>query len=107
MEKTLLNANLLKKYHTNLVYDYTEYPTKGNWNGNFKHKDYEKSLESINSEMKKQCNKENTFFIDIDSNNFEFTNDFYDTVHMLPSGNRKLSNIIFKEMIDLKIDDKL
>ena len=45
MEKTLLNANLLKKYHTNLVYDYTEYPTKGNWNGNFNHKDYEKSLE--------------------------------------------------------------
>ena len=74
---------------------------------NYNGLDYEKSIESINSEMKQQCNKENTFFIDIDSNNFEFTNDFYDTVHMLPSGNRKLSNIIFKEMKELKIDDKL
>jgi hypothetical protein len=29
--KLLNNANLLKKYHANVVYDYTEYPTKGNW----------------------------------------------------------------------------
>ena len=26
--KLLKNANLLKKYHANVVYDYTEYPTK-------------------------------------------------------------------------------
>lgn len=25
--KVLENANLIKKYHANLVYDYTEYPT--------------------------------------------------------------------------------
>ena len=29
--KVLENANLIKKYHANLVYDYTEYPTKGIW----------------------------------------------------------------------------
>jgi len=26
---------LLKKYHQNLVYDYTEYPTKAIWDENF------------------------------------------------------------------------
>ena len=31
----LANANLLKKYHANVVYDYTEYPTKGNWKESF------------------------------------------------------------------------
>ena len=46
MEKSLLNANLLKKYHHDLVYDYTEYPTKGNWDYNFKSEDYKKSLEA-------------------------------------------------------------
>ena len=45
MENTLLNANLLKKYHSDLIYDYTEYPTKGNWKDNFTYKEYEKSLE--------------------------------------------------------------
>ena len=30
-KKILSDINLLKKYHHNLVYDYTEYPTKGNW----------------------------------------------------------------------------
>jgi len=36
-KKSLLldNANLLKKYHSNLIYDYTEYLTKGNWSENF------------------------------------------------------------------------
>ena len=29
--KVLENANLIKKYHGNLIYDYTEYPTKGIW----------------------------------------------------------------------------
>jgi len=45
MKKTLLNANLLKKYHQNLVYDYTEYPTKSNWNYDYGSEDYKKSLE--------------------------------------------------------------
>ena len=41
MENTLLNANLLKKYHSDLIYDYTEYPTKGNWKDNFTYKEYQ------------------------------------------------------------------
>ena len=45
MEKSLLNATLLKKYHHYLVYDYTEYPTKGNWDHNFGSEDYKKSLD--------------------------------------------------------------
>ena len=38
--KVLENANLIKKYHANLVYDYTEYPTKSNWKETFTGKDY-------------------------------------------------------------------
>ena len=38
--KILENANLIKKYHANLVYDYTEYPTKGNWKETFGEKEY-------------------------------------------------------------------
>ena len=40
----LKNALLLKKYHTNLVYDYTEYPTKGNWSEKFSSEDYESAI---------------------------------------------------------------
>ena len=34
------DANLFKKYHKTLVYDYTEYPTKGNWSEDFGSEDY-------------------------------------------------------------------
>ena len=34
------DANLFKKYHQTLVYDYTEYPTKGNWSEDFGSEDY-------------------------------------------------------------------
>ena len=44
MEKNLLNANLLKKYHQDLVYNYSEYPTKDNWSYEFKSEEYKKSL---------------------------------------------------------------
>ena len=40
----LKDANLLKKYHSNLVYDYTEYPTKGMWDKSFNDKEYKDSL---------------------------------------------------------------
>lgn len=40
----LLDANLLKKYHQNLVFDYTEYPTKAIWSESFKEKDYKKAI---------------------------------------------------------------
>ena len=42
--KLTKNASLIKKYHTNLVYDYTEYPTKGNWSENFGDKDYKEAM---------------------------------------------------------------
>ena len=35
-----VDANLFKKYHRTLVYDYTEYPTKGNWSEEFGSKEY-------------------------------------------------------------------
>ena len=43
-EELLNNINLLKKYHHNLVYDYTEYPTKGVWDEEMASKDYGDAL---------------------------------------------------------------
>ena len=45
----LENANLLKKYHTNLVYDYTEYPTKGHWSEKFGSDDYQSASSYLRS----------------------------------------------------------
>ena len=42
--KVLENANLIKKYHANLVYDYTEYPTKGHWSETFTDIDYKNCI---------------------------------------------------------------
>jgi len=42
--KLLENANLIKKYHANLVYDYTEYPTKGIWKESFGEEDYKNCI---------------------------------------------------------------
>lgn len=42
--KILENANLIKKYHANLVYDYTEYPTKGHWSESFSDEDYKNCI---------------------------------------------------------------
>ena len=42
--KVLENANLIKKYHANLVYDYTEYPTKGHWSESFSDEDYKNCI---------------------------------------------------------------
>lgn len=42
--KVLENANLIKKYHGNLVYDYTEYPTKGIWTEKFGHDEYKNAI---------------------------------------------------------------
>ena len=42
--KVLENANLLKKYHANLVYDYTEYPTKSHWRETFSEEDYKNAI---------------------------------------------------------------
>jgi len=41
MHRQILNhANLLKKYTPQLIYDYTEYPTKGNWDEGFSGEDF-------------------------------------------------------------------
>ena len=44
MEKPSLNANLIKKYHQDLVYNYAEYPTCDHWSYNFTSEDYKNSL---------------------------------------------------------------
>jgi len=44
MAKPSLNANLIKKYHQDIVYNYAEYPTCDHWNYDFKSEDYKKSL---------------------------------------------------------------
>ena len=36
MKKETLNANLIKKYHQDLVFNYSEYPTKDHWKFEFK-----------------------------------------------------------------------
>ena len=44
MKKQLLNANLIKKYHQDLVFNYSEYPTKDHWNFDFKNDEYKKAI---------------------------------------------------------------
>lgn len=58
--KILENANLIKKYHANLVYDYTEYPTKGNWKETFGEKEY---LNCILDWYPKNKNKPVLFYV--------------------------------------------
>ena len=45
----ILNANLIKKYHQDLVFNYSEYPTKDHWNFGSKDKEYK------NNRMEKKC----------------------------------------------------
>ena len=44
MKKINLNANLIKKYHQDIVYNYAEYPTKDHWDFNFNSDNYKSSL---------------------------------------------------------------
>ena len=44
MEKPSLSANLIKKYHQDIVYNYAEYPTCDHWSYDFNSEDYKKSL---------------------------------------------------------------
>jgi len=39
-----LNANLIKKYHQDLVFNYAEYPTKDHWSFGFKNDEYKNAL---------------------------------------------------------------
>ena len=40
MKTPNLNANLIKKYHQDLVFNYSEYPTKDHWSFSFKNDDH-------------------------------------------------------------------
>ena len=44
MKKQILNANLIKKYHQDLVFNYSEYPTKDHWDFGFKNDEYKKAI---------------------------------------------------------------
>ena len=44
MKKPILDANLIKKYHQDIVFNYAEYPTKDHWNFEFNFEDYKKAL---------------------------------------------------------------
>ena len=44
MKKSLLDANLLKKYHHDIFFNYSDYPTKDNWNYNFNNAEYKNHL---------------------------------------------------------------
>ena len=44
MKETTLNANLIKKYHQDIVFNYAEYPTKDHWSFKFNSDDYKKAL---------------------------------------------------------------
>ena len=44
MKKIVLDANLIKKYHQDIVYNYSEYPTLDHWNTEYRDIDYKKSL---------------------------------------------------------------
>ncbi len=44
MQKVTLNANLIKKYHQDIVFNYAEYPTKDHWSFDFQSDNYKKAL---------------------------------------------------------------
>lgn len=44
MKKLSLDANLIKKYHQDLVFNYSEYPTKDHWSFDFNSENYKKAL---------------------------------------------------------------
>lgn len=44
MKQPLLDANLLKKYHQDIVFNYAEYPTKDHWSFNFNSDAYKKAI---------------------------------------------------------------
>ena len=55
MNKPLIDANILKKYHQDLVFNYAEYPTCDHWSYEFNGENYKKALIdwfSTNSEKK-------------------------------------------------------
>jgi len=62
MKKPSLNANLIKKYHQDLVFNYAEYPTCDHWDYNFNSGDYKKALVDW---IPKNPNKKIFFYVHI------------------------------------------
>ena len=62
MKKPSLNANLIKKYHQDLVFNYAEYPTCDHWDYNFNSEDYKKALVDW---IPKNPNKKIFFYVHI------------------------------------------
>tara|TARA_Y100001970_G_scaffold294347_1_gene451155 strand:- start:12188 stop:13633 length:1446 start_codon:yes stop_codon:yes gene_type:complete len=58
MKQSTLNANLIKKYHQDLVFNYSEYPTKDHWSFKFNSDDYKNAL----VDWLKRNNKKPIFF---------------------------------------------
>ena len=59
--------------------------------------DYDQSIKLLNKAMAQRCVSKGGFYIDMASHEFSFT-DFYDLVHMNPTGTKKLSNFLFTEL---------
>ena len=62
MKKPLIDANLIKKYHQDIVFNYAEYPTKDHWSFDFKDYDKKKALAEW---LPKNPNKPIFFYIHI------------------------------------------
>ena len=65
---TKLNADLIKKYHQDLVFNYAEYPTKDHWDFSFKDENYKDAL--LEWLPKNQEKKIFFMFIYLSANNF-------------------------------------
>jgi hypothetical protein len=64
--------------------------------------DYEESLRSLNTTMEKTCRNAGGYFIDMASKKFD-SSDFYDGVHMTPTGAQKVGKYLFDEFIIQKL----
>ena len=54
MEEKKLTADLIKKYHQELIYNYTDYPTKDNWSYELKEREYKNLLYDWLTKHKKE-----------------------------------------------------
>ena len=65
--------------------------------------DFDSSLRALNDVMRSSCKTVGGFFIDINSRQFK-TSNFYDNVHMGPSGAERLGTILYEEFIKMQLD---
>ena len=62
MKEPSLDANLIKKYHQDIVFNYSEYPTLDHWNSDYRSEDYKKALVDW---LTKNTDKKITFYVHI------------------------------------------